>query len=153
MCVLRQKCISALGLVLSESVALAAKGHRNIWPRKFGAIFCILCRLTLIVLYYYHIKLISTFGVVVIVVVLLLLLLLLLLSYCCCCLVVVVVIIVVLSQLTQMSRSKDQTAEDNRNNYILQLESTNDFRRNHYTQKMPSLMDVSTVQNIVALCM
>ena len=48
-----------------------------------------------------------------------------------------------LRQLTQISRSKDQTAEDNRNNYILQLEATNEFRNTHYTQRMPNLMDVS----------
>ena len=46
-------------------------------------------------------------------------------------------------QLTQISRSKDQAAEEAKNNYILQLESANKFRSVHFGQKMPKLMDVS----------
>ena len=43
------------------------------------------------------------------------------------------------AQLTITLRQKEQTAEECRNTYILQLEKCNAFRRNHLDSDMPSL--------------
>ena len=44
-----------------------------------------------------------------------------------------------LGQLTITLRQKEQTAEECRNTYILQLEKCNAFRRNHLDSDMPAL--------------
>lgn len=48
-----------------------------------------------------------------------------------------------IDQLTTTLRQKEQSAEESRNNYILTLDSTNDFRHEHYNSKMPALFTVS----------
>ncbi|XP_019849936.1 PREDICTED: formin-binding protein 1-like isoform X2 [Amphimedon queenslandica] len=52
-----------------------------------------------------------------------------------------------IDKLTQISRGKDQAGEESRNNYILQLEATNQYRRQHYTQLMPQHMDTFMQMN------
>jgi len=45
-------------------------------------------------------------------------------------------------QLTTILRQKEQTAEDCRNSYILQLEKTNADRQRHFHSTMPAVFKV-----------
>jgi len=49
-----------------------------------------------------------------------------------------------IDQLTVQLRQREEAAEESRNNYILTLEHTNDFRKDHYNTKMPELFNVRT---------
>ncbi|XP_064396439.1 formin-binding protein 1-like [Halichondria panicea] len=44
-----------------------------------------------------------------------------------------------IDQFTTTLRQKEQTAEECQNNYILTLDTTNDFRRQHFNSKVPAL--------------
>ncbi len=48
-----------------------------------------------------------------------------------------------IDQFTTTLRQKEQTAEECQNNYILTLDTTNDFRRQHFNSKVPALFTVS----------
>jgi septal ring factor EnvC (AmiA/AmiB activator) len=54
-----------------------------------------------------------------------------------------------IDKLTQISRAKDQTGEESRNNYILQLEATNQYRRQNYLELMPNHMNTFMQMNTV----
>ncbi len=56
-----------------------------------------------------------------------------------------------IDQFTTTLRQKEQTAEECQNNYILTLDTTNDFRREHFNSKVPALFTVSGA-NYVCMC-
>ena len=54
-------------------------------------------------------------------------------------------------QLTTTLRQKEQTAEDCRNSYILQLEKTNAERQKHYHSTMPAVFKVKGHYRVIEL--